>query len=64
MMAVYRVQFAYPRTSEAKTVLESQTPICLACAAGHHEQPVLVHESCDCPCHGTPLESAGNEVAA
>jgi hypothetical protein len=56
MMAVYRVQFDYPPMQgvrEQSTV----TPICMACAAGHHEQPMLAHESCDCPCHGTPPES-------
>lgn len=56
MIAVYRAQFTYPRPPASQAVPEqSPAPICLSCAAGHHEQPMLVHESCDCPCHGTTL---------
>lgn len=64
MIGVYRVQFAYPRLSEAQPADEKATaPICVACAAGHHEQIVLAGESCDCPCHGTPPEFTVYEVA-
>ncbi len=61
MIDLYRVEFVRPLATNA--IPESPTPICMACAAGHHEQIVLRHECCDCPCHGTPLESAGYEVA-
>ena len=64
MMEVYRTQFDYPRPSAPQTIHESPTKLCMACAAGHHDQPMLPNESCDCPCHGTPLESAGYQVAA
>jgi hypothetical protein len=64
MMEVYRIQFDYPRPPATPTMPESSTKLCTACAAGHHEQPILGDESCDCPCHGTPRESAGYQVAA
>jgi hypothetical protein len=63
MMAVYRVEFVRPRVTN--TVPESPTPICMACGAGHHEQPMLDHECCNCPCHGaTPPEFADYRLAA
>jgi hypothetical protein len=62
MMDMYRVQFDYPRPTKA--IPNPPTRICTACAVGHHEQPILGDESSDCPCHGTPLEVAGYEVAA
>jgi hypothetical protein len=62
MTGVYRVQLAYPRAEAVRE--QSPAPICIACAAGHHEQPMLAHECCDCPCHGTPLECADYKVAA
>lgn len=34
-------------------------PICAACAAGHHDQPLLPHESCTCPCHGIQAQCIG-----
>lgn len=62
MIGMYRAEFVRPPATKA--IPESPTPICTACAAGHHEQPILDHESCDCPCHGVPLEFAGYQVAA
>jgi hypothetical protein len=63
MIAMYRVQFTNPPTQTVRD--QSPAPICMACAAGHHDQPMLAHESCDCPCHGTtPPEFAVCEVAA
>jgi hypothetical protein len=64
MMEVYRLQFDYPLPPVTQSVPESPTKLCTACAAGHHEQPILGDEPCDCPCHGRPLECAGYEVAA
>jgi integrase len=31
-------------------------PVCMDCAAGYHEQILLPHECCGCPCHGTRRE--------
>jgi hypothetical protein len=63
MMAIYCVQFAGPWAQAVRD--QSPTPICMACAAGHHDQPILAHECCDCSCHGaTPPESADFRVAA
>lgn len=53
MIDLYRVEFVRPLATKA--IPELPTRICIACAAGHHEQPLLKGESCDCPCHGTPL---------
>jgi hypothetical protein len=65
MIGAYCVQFERLRPSEVGAVFqESPARICIACAAGHHEQPVLAHESCDCPCHGTPPAFADSGVAA
>lgn len=64
MIDIYRIQFAALRASETNAVRESPTPTCAACATGHHEQPMLAHESCDCPCHGAPLDFAEYKVAA
>ena len=64
MMERYPIQFDYPRPPATQTVPESPTKLCTACAVGHHEQPILGDESCDCPCHGTPLASDGYQVAA
>jgi hypothetical protein len=64
MMDMYRMQFGHPALSAPPTIPESPTKLCVACAAGHHDQPMLAHESCDCPCHGTLLESAEYQVAA
>jgi hypothetical protein len=65
MMDVYRVQFVNPPLPGAQAVCEpSPAPICMACAAGHHEQIVLAGESCDCPCHGILPESADCKVSA
>jgi hypothetical protein len=62
MIGVYRAQFTYPQVQAVRQ--QSPAPICIACAAGHHDQPMLAHECCDCPCHGTPPESADYVVAA
>lgn len=62
MIEMYRVEFVRPLAMTA--VPESPSRICIACAAGHHDQPMLSNESCDCPCHGVPLEFAGYQVAA
>jgi hypothetical protein len=64
MMERYRTQFADSRPTATQTVPTAPTKLCTACAVGHHEQPILGDESCDCPCHGTPQESAGYRVAA
>jgi hypothetical protein len=64
MMERYRTQFDYPRPPATQTVPESPTKLCTACAVGHHEQPILGDESCDCPCHGTPLGAVDYQVAA
>lgn len=64
MMEVYRIQFDPPRPPAGQTVPESPTKLCTACAAGHHEQPILGDESCECPCHGAPVVSDHYEVAA
>jgi hypothetical protein len=65
MMNLHRGQFARPQPSAIQAVADqSPVPICMACAEGHHEQPMLAHESCDCPCHCTPLDQAGYQVAA
>jgi hypothetical protein len=65
MIGVYRVEFVRPRLSVTPMVPEPEpTPICMACAVGHHEQPILAYESCDCACHGTPSEQADYRVAA
>jgi hypothetical protein len=64
MMNVNRFEFA-DRPTVAPAVCErSAKPICMACEAGHHEQPMLDHESCDCACHGIPLDRANYKVAA
>jgi hypothetical protein len=64
MMGLYRVQFSDPRPPAMHTVPGSPTKLCTACAVGHHEQPILGNESCDCPCHGTPQVSTDYRVAA
>ncbi len=64
MMERYLIQFADPRPPATQTVPESPTRLCIACAVGHHEQPILGDESCDCPCHGTPLGAVDYQVAA
>jgi hypothetical protein len=62
MIGAYSVQFDSP---PALAVPEQSmvTPICIACVAGHHDQPMLAHESCDCPCHGIPTASAARMAA-
>jgi hypothetical protein len=62
MIDMYRVQFVRPLATASNP--QSPTRICIACAAGHHEQPLLGGEICDCPCHGTPLQSVDYRVAA
>jgi hypothetical protein len=64
MMERYRTQFDFPKPPSPPLISESPTKLCMACSAGHHDQPMLPHESCDCPCHGTPRESAVYQVAA
>jgi hypothetical protein len=47
-MGLYLVRLdPRPLTARKKSV----PPVCMACAAGHHEQPA--NERCVCPCHGT-----------
>jgi hypothetical protein len=62
MIGLHSVQLAYPRAQAVRE--QSTAPICMACAAGHHDQPMLAHECCDCPCHGKPPERADSRVAA
>jgi hypothetical protein len=38
--------------------------VCMACAAGYHEQILLAPERCACPCHGTRTPCLDYEVAA
>jgi hypothetical protein len=64
MMGLYRIQFDDPRPPSPENIPTSPTKLCTACAVGHHEQPIIGDESCDCPCHGTPLASTGSQVAA
>jgi hypothetical protein len=55
-----RYHFAEAQPSPEK----QQAPICAACAAGYHEQFLLAHERCDCPCHGTQTQCINDKVAA
>jgi hypothetical protein len=63
-MGLYLVRLD-PRSSHGGALYRQPVPpICKACAAGYHEQLLLVHERCECPCHGTASECAAYGVAA
>ena len=41
---------------------EDAIAICVACAAGYHEDILFVASSCDCPCHGSPTRCADEKL--
>jgi hypothetical protein len=49
--SLYRIHLVDPRPRVQAIPELSMSPICIACAEGHHEQPT--QETCCCLCHGT-----------
>ena len=49
-------------TPQISTPQVTRKPICNACSNGYHDQVLVSHEGCSCPCHG-PLNVQA-EVAA
>jgi len=35
------------------TLQAAPKPVCPACAAGYHDEVLVTHQDCACPCHGT-----------
>jgi len=65
MSGLYLVHLADSGPKTVRAVRkQSVGSICVACAAGYHEQLLLPQECCDCPCHGTQMQCADNKVAA
>ena len=63
-MGLYLVRLDSRPSTERAVHKQPVPPVCRACAAGHHEQLLLVHERCDCPCHGIASECPDYKVAA
>jgi hypothetical protein len=38
-------------------------PICPACAAGYHNEVLVIPEQCTCPCHGTAVPKVAKSIA-